>query len=225
MLNGANGYIYSVSFAAATTSTGVGGTALDTDSWYKFTAISTGTTHASVQNLKENDVTWNSTGVALTLSPGDKAQKMTITKLGFATDISDSESKEKFEQTVQTDDVKSYQVGSKPEVTGTVNGYFEYHSGSTATVVQRDILSKFRTVLRESTGHVLNRTSPDTDVFHSMLSLSEGTTDKYELWAYKPMIIDSLTLDKPMEGPINFSFNYTEDGSEKPNMFYKLTTN
>lgn len=224
-LNGANGYIYSMSFAAATTSTATGGTALTLDSWYKFSAISTGTSHAAIQALKVNDVVYNSTGLAITLSEGDQAQLASIAKLAFATDVSDSEGKEKFEQTVQTDDSKSYQVGTKPEVTGTINGYFLYHAGSTADVVQRNVLNKFRTILRESTASVLSRTAPSAGVFHSMLSLNEGTTEQYELWEYKPMIIDSLTMDKPLEGPVNFSFNYTENGSDRPNIFYKKTTN
>lgn len=224
--NGANGYLYSIEFAAATTCSSTGPTALDTDSWYKFTAVSTGSSDPSIKALKTKDVVYNSTAVGLTLSTGSgaKAQKMTITKIAFCTDLTDSESKEKFEETVQTDDVKAYQVGKKPEVTGTVNGYLLPHSGSTTDVVQRDLLNRFRVILRESTAGVIKRDAPSEDDFHMMMSYNEGTTDKYQVWAYKPSIIDSLTMDKGLEGPVTFNFNYTENGAERPNMFYILTT-
>jgi hypothetical protein len=225
--NGSNGYLYSMDFAAATTCSSSGPNALDTDAWYKFISVSTGSSDANIRALKENDLVYNSTALGLTLSTGVgvQAQKATITKIAFCTDLSDSETKEKFEQTVQTDDVKSYQVGTKPEVTGTINGYLLPHSGSTSDVVQRGLLNRFRVILRESTGASLKRDAPSEDDFHMLLSYNEGTTDKYQIWAYKPSIIDSLTMDKPMEGPVTFSFNYTENGSERPNMFYILTTN
>lgn len=222
--NGANGYLYSMSFAAATTSTGAPGTALDTNTWYKFTAISTGTTDPNVGVLKTNDLVYNSSGMGILLFEGDQAKKVTVSKIAFCTDVSDSESKEKFDETVQTHDVKAYQVGKKPEVTGSVNGYLLPHDGSTSDVVQRDLLNRFRVILRESTGNVLKRDAPSEDDFHMLISYNEGTTDEYKVWAYKPSIIDSLSMDKPMEGPVTFNFNYTENGAERPNMVYVKAT-
>lgn len=212
-LNGNTGYLYGISFAATTNSTG----ALATDTWFKITAISTGTGLPSGTEVE--DVFYNSTGLGVSLVSGDGTETATLTKLAFVTDISDSEAKEKFEETVQTDEVKSYQVGSKPEVTGTVNGYFLNDD-----TFQRTLLKKFRVVMMETSTGGLTRTEPDSSVFHTLLSLDESndSDDTYRIYSYKPMIIDSLTIDKPMEGPIPFSINYTEKGSEKPNTFYAL---
>lgn len=212
-LNGNTGYLYGISFAVASTSSG----ALDTDTWFKVTAVSTDSGLPS--NVEVNDVFYNSTGLSITQKAGDNTQKATLTKLAFVTDISDSESKEKFDQTVQTDEVKSYQVGSKPEVTGTVNGYF-LNDDST----QRDLLKKFRIVMIETTTGGVTRTEPNSEVFHTLLSLDESndSSDTYRIYSYKPMIIENLTADKPLEGPVPFTINYTEDGNEKPNTWYIL---
>lgn len=212
-LNGNTGYLYGISFATASTSSG----ALATDSWYKITAKSTSSGFPAGTEVE--DVFYNSTGLGVSQVAGDNSQKATLTKLAFVTDISDSESKEKFEETVQTDEVKSYQVGSKPEVTGTVNGYFLNDD-----TFQQTLLKKFRIVMIETTTGGLTRTEPDSTVFHTLLSLDESndSDDTYRIYSYKPMIIDSLTIDKPMEGPIPFTINYTEAGSEKPNTFLAL---
>lgn len=213
-LNGNTGYLYGITFAAVSTTTG----ALATDSWFKIAAKSTASSGFPA-NTEAEDVFYNSTGMAVSQATGDSSQKATLTKLAFVTDITDSEAKEKFEQTVQTDEVKSYQVGSKPEVTGSVSGYAFNND-----TFQRDLLKKFRIVMIETSTGGVTRTEPDSTVFHTLLSLDESndSDDTYRIYSYKPMIIDSLNIDKPMEGPIPFTFNYTEDGAEKPNTWYVL---
>ena len=212
-LNGNTGYLYGISWAAASTSAG----ALGTCEWFKIAAKSTSSGFPAGTEVE--DVFYNTTALGITQASGDNSQKATLTKLAFVTDISDSEAKEKFEQTVQTDEVKSYQVGSKPEVTGTVNGYLLNDDS-----YQQLLLKKFRIVMIETTTGGIDRTEPDSDVFHTLLSLDESndSDDTYRIYAYKPMIVDSLTMDKPMEGPIPFTINYTEDGAEKPNTFMAL---
>jgi hypothetical protein len=206
-LNGVNGYLYSVAFAAAATSSA----ALGTKTWFEISAISTDS--GLPGNLEVGDVFYNSTGVAASRKSGDQTKEATLTKLAFVTDVTESENKEKFEQTVQTDDAKSYQVGTKPEITGTVNGYFVDNNTQ-----QNTLLKKFRVVQAHTSSGGITRTSPDDDDFHAMISYSEDSDNTKEVWAYKPMIIESLTMDKPMEGPVTFNFNYTENGAEKPSV-------
>lgn len=206
-LNGVNGYLYGVSFAAAATSSG----SLPTKTWFEIAAISTDS--GLPANLVVGDVFYNSTDVAATRKSGDQTKQATLTKLAFVTDVTESETKEKFEQTVQTDSAKSFQVGTKPEITGTVNGYFIDNDTQ-----QNTLLKKFRVVQAHTSSGGITRTSPDSDDFHALLSYSEDSDNTKEVWAYKPMIIETLTVDKPMEGPVPFNFNYTEDGSENPSV-------
>lgn len=210
-LNGANGYLYGVAFAAQSTSTG----AITPGTWCKIDTIASSTPTGWPATLEVNDVVYASSAAALEAHSGDAYRAMTLTKLAFVTDITDSEAKEKFEETVQTDEVKSYQVGSKPEVTGTVNGYFIDNDS-----FQKTLLGKFKSVITETTTGGISKTEPDADVFHAVLSINESTNDDRQIWAYKPMDIDNLTFDKPMEGPVPFTFNYTEKGSEKPSILY-----
>jgi len=210
-LNGANGYLYSAALGANTTSTG----AITPGSFVKITAIAASTPTGWPATLEVNDVVYCSSAAAITAKSGDQYRTLTLTKLAFVTDVSDSESKEKFEDTVQTDEVKSFIVGSKPEVTGTVNGYFIDNDAT-----QKTILGKFKSIITETTTGGISKTEPNADTFHAVVSINESTNDDRQIWAYKPMIIESLTYDKPMEGPIPFSFNYSEVGSEKPSVLY-----
>lgn len=207
-LNGANGYLYSASLGAETTSTG----AITPGTWCKITAIAGAGFPAT---LEVNDVVYASSAAAITLATGDKYKAVTLSKLAFVTDITDSESKEKFEDTVQTDEVKSFIVGAKPEVSGSVTGFFIDND-----TVQKTLLGKFKSIITETTTGGISKIEPNADTFHSMLSICETTNEDRQIWAYKPMAIDSLEFDKTMEGPIPFSFNYSEVGSEKPSVLY-----
>jgi len=125
--------------------------------------------------------------------------------------------KEKFDETVQTDDVKSYQVSSKPEKTGTISGYWIDNDAK-----QQEILKKLDTVIEHTTTGGITRTSPETSIVRMFLSRVESTEDTAaaaEIWEHIPAIIEGMTADKPMEGPESFSFNYTARGSAKPNTY------
>jgi hypothetical protein len=212
-LRGVNGYLYGSTFAAVSTTSA----ALTANTWYKVVAVSTATS-GFPSGITVNDVIYNSTLVNITAVAGDKYQAITLTKLAFVTSVSNSNAKEKFEDTVQTDAIKSYQVGTKPEVTGTINGYFIIDD-----TMQDTILKKFKVFMSYSSTGAVTRTEPNAEDFHAFLSLSESTAEPYKMWEYKPMIIDSFTADKPMEGPVTFNFNYTENGGEKPS-FHKIPT-
>ena len=212
-LKGVNGYLYGTTFEAVSTST-----ALTGNTWYKVVSVSTGTSGLPT-GMTVNDVFYATTWANSTLASGDSVKAMVLTKLAFVTSVSNSNAKEKFDDTVQTDAIKSYQVGTKPEVTGTINGYFIVDD-----TMQDTVLKKFKVFMSyTSTGGTFSRSEPNADDFHSLLSLSESTAEPFELWEYKPMIIDSFTADKPMEGPVTFNFNYTENGGEKPS-FHKIPT-
>lgn len=210
-LRGVNGYLYGATFAAASSST-----ALTANAWYKVAAKSTSSGFPAT--VEVNDVFFNSTFIAAIVPAGaDRHQLATLTKLAFVTSVSNSNAKEKFDDTVQTDSIKSYQVGTKPEVSGSINGYFIVDD-----TMQDSIIKKFKVFMAySSTGGTITATDPNATDFHAFLSLSESTAEDYLLWEYKPMIIDGFTADKPMEGPITFNFNYTENGGERPS-FHKI---
>lgn len=214
-LNSANGYLYVATLAAATTSAG----SVDSGYWYRISGKSS--TGPLPTNLTTGDIFYQLTSaipVATTvaLTSNDAVQKITLTTLAFVTDVSMSISKEKFDETVQTDDVKSYQVSGKPEKTGTISGYWIDNDSH-----QQAILKRMDTVVEATTTGGVTRTSPQTSVVYLMLARDESTGNAAIVYEWLPCIIESLQSDKPMEGPQPFTFNYTAKGSEKPQTYIR----
>jgi hypothetical protein len=196
---------------------GDGATALPTEAYHKITSIkSSGTAWPATAEV--GDVIYNKP--ALTPETDDDCKPFTLTKLGFVTNVPQSGSKEKFEDTVQTDDAKSYEEGDKPELTGTIEGYF-LHPDSNVD----DILNRFFRVVSDDGAGTYTYEPTTTGTLHFFLGRNETTTvGEVEIMEYMPAIVDSLTIDKPMEGKQPFNLNYTIVGSEKPSMYKRTIT-
>ena len=52
----------------------------------------------------------------------------------------------------------------------------------------------------------------------------DPTVGEVQVWEYMPMTFDSLTSDKPMDGVLPFTANYTLDGSERPSVVQFVQT-
>jgi hypothetical protein len=152
---------------------------------------------------------------SIELGAGDSVCPIEIEKAAFVSNVPGGKSKEKFENTVQIDDDKSYVEGDKSEKTGTINGYF-----FVGTDQAKDILSRFYRIVDYS-GSAITFSAPKTGVIDFFLSRNETTeSGDTEVWEYMPSIIDSITVDKPMEGNQTLDFSYTGIGSERPSMHY-----
>jgi hypothetical protein len=179
--------------------------------WYKI--LAKGTSSALPVTSIAGDV-FRATS-ATTLASGDSVCLITLEKAAFVTNVPGGKSKEKFENTVQTDDDKSYVEGIHSEKTGTINGYF-----FVGTEQVQKILSRFYRVVKYS-GATISFSSPQVGVIDFFLSRNETTeAGDTEVWEYMPAIIDSITVDKPMDGNQTLDFSYTGIGSERPSMHY-----
>ena len=212
-LEGNSGYLYIGSLASTETTAAP----LTSGTWYKVMGVSS-TGGALPTNLTSGDVFKQMSGLPVStdavFTSNDAVKAFSLSTAAFVTDVPSNASKEKFEDTVQTDDVRSYQVSSKTENTGTINGYWINNDSD-----QRTFMKKFRTVMEHTTTGGITKTSPQTSVIHTFLSRDESTASDKQIWEYKPMILDSYNSDKPMEGPQTFTVNYTEDGKEHPNTY------
>lgn len=212
-LSGNDGYFYVASLSSGETTA----PALTSGSWYKITGKAA-TGSALPANLSSGDVfrqiTLNIPVTTGAFSSNDAVRKLTLTKAAFVTDVPLSASREKFDDTVQTDEVKSYQVSSKPEVTGTINGFWLLEDAD-----QLSFVNQFATVMEATTTGGITKTTPQTATVHTFLSRMESTAAAKQIWEYMPLITDSYNADKPMEGPQTFSVNYTLDGKERPNTY------
>ena len=209
-LNSANGKLYVCSLGTATTSAG----AISSGNWYRISGKSS--TGPLPANLTTGYLFYQKTAtiptvVATAMTSNDAVQPVTMTTAAFITDVSMSLSKEKFDETVQTDAVKSYQVSGKPEKSGTIGGYWIDNDSK-----QQEVLKKMDAVVEQTTTGGITKSAPGTSVVYLMLSRDESTGNGSVYWEWIPSIVDGLQSDKPMEGPESFSFNYTARGSEQP---------
>lgn len=155
-----------------------------------------------------------------TLVSGDKVIPVTAVKLGFARDDEDSASREKFDNTVQIDAVKSFDLGKSAEKSGSISGYYDTDSDA-----QKRIENHFDEIFEDDGAGVITKNDVISDIFHILTSRRETTeVGEVEIWDYKPSIVDSLSRKKPMDGAQEFSFNYTVDGKQKPFTYRRIVT-
>jgi hypothetical protein len=214
-LSGTRNYLWIA--ALGTEVVGDGTTALATEGFYKITAVASSGS-AWPTNAVVGDVVYNGTGGgAITPAVGDDAKPMTLTKIAWVTDIPNSASKEKFEDTVQIDDARSYEEGDKPEISGSWNGYFFSDDADALTVLKR-----FFTVTEDDGAGSITISNPTTGVIHTFLGRNETTTSgEKNIMQYLPVILDNWQGDKPMQGKQTFTCNYTAVGSERPAFYIR----
>jgi hypothetical protein len=210
-LGGAKNYLY-IGTRGAEVTTG----ALVIGTWYKITAKA-----ASASALPATSVVGDvfKLPAALTLVAGDKVVPFTLEKLAFVTNVPNSSSKEKFENTVQIDDVKSYVEGDKSEKSGTINGYFVVPD-DTVKLIQR----RFNRVVAYDAG-TITYNDVAVGVLDFVLGRNEtAVVGDVEVFEYMPSIVESLEMEKPMEGNQTFNFGYSVVGSERPSIHYRPIT-
>ncbi|MDR1903075.1 MAG: hypothetical protein LBQ88_12450 [Treponema sp.] len=212
-LSGQKNYLY---FATRGPNVTTGSLTLATtlqNGWYKI--ISKGASSTFPASAVAGDVIY--AAKSYTLATGDVVQKFTLDAAAFVTNVPGGKSKEKYENTVQLDDDKSYVEGDKSEKTGTINGYFI--SGVDQV---KQILSRFyRTVEYDADTGAATYSGIKTGVIDFFLMRNSVNSSGEEMIVeYMPAIIDSITVDKPMEGNQTLDFAYTGIGSERPSMQY-----
>lgn len=208
---GTKNYLYLGTLGVEVTTVG----ALTGEKFFKITAKAAASAFPATSEV--NDVVYNKP--AITIVSGDKAKPVTLTKLGFVSNVPQGASKEKYENTVQTDPAKSYEEGDKPEITGNIDGYF------TDDVVADQILGRFFKLVDDNGAGVRTYAPLAVGTLHFFLGRKETTTvGQVEVMEYMPAIIDSLTVDKPMNGPQTFNFAYTVIGGEMPSITRRTIT-
>jgi hypothetical protein len=158
----------------------------------------------------------------VTLQTGDAVVPITREKIAFVTNVPHSGAKSKHENTTQQDTVKSFAEGKRAELTGSVEGYF---LDADESGLQDELLSRFKPVTTDDGAGGITVLKSDGKPLHFFLSRYESAeVGKQEVTDYLPVITESITLDKPLEGNQVFTFNYTVVGSEKPTTYRRTIT-
>jgi hypothetical protein len=194
------------------------GTELPLEGFYK--VVSKGASSGLPAGLGVKDVFFNKP--AVTLQTGDVVVPITRERIAFVTNVPHSASKSKHENTTQQDTVKSFAEGKRAELTGSVEGYF---LDADASGLQDELLSRFKPVTIDDGAGGITVLKSDGKPLHFFLSRYESEeVGKQEVTDYLPVITESITLDKPLEGNQVFTFNYTVVGSEKPTTYRRTIT-
>jgi hypothetical protein len=193
--------------------------------WYKITgkASSSSGLPATSQIGDVVYATVSGAGI-ITLVLGDKVKLVSLTKVAFVTNVPSSAQKDKDEMTTQIDVAKTFSERDKPALSGSMDGYFiapevTADLSDQSQILADNIIGRFYRMVEDAgtgkAGIVYSDIKIGTIDF--FLGRNETTTvGEYEIMEYLPSIIDGLTVDKPMEGPQNFNFTYTVQGSEMP---------
>lgn len=180
-----------------------------------FKVVSKGAASGLPAGLGVRDVFFNKP--AVTLQIGDVVAPVTLDKVAFVTNVPHSASKSKNENTTQLDSVKSFAEGKRAELTGSVEGYF---LDVDELGLQEELISRFKPVTKDDGAGNISILKSDGKPLHFFLSRYETTeVGKEEVMDYLPVITESITLDKPLEGNQVFNFNYTVVGAEKPTTY------
>jgi hypothetical protein len=172
------------------------------------------------RKLKAGDVVYLYAGQ--TLATGDAVIPFTLSLIGFVTDVSNSRSGNKTDITTQENldsGVREFTVSPFSEGSGTINGMVETDSEQ-----QRNLLNQFAKIaeVTENNGTATVTILPAKQRKQEYM-LSRRETDvagETAMWEYFPITVDSLNMDKPMDGAQNFNFNYTLDGGRNPCVIY-----
>lgn len=193
--------------------------------WYKITAKASSSSGLPTTSQVGDVVYATASGAGIiTLVSGDKVKLFSLTKVAFVTNVPNSAQKDKDEMTTQVDVAKSYSERDKPALSGSMEGYFlapeiAADLSDQSQILADGILGRFFRVVEDAGTGKAGITYGDVRIgtLDFFLGRNETTTvGEYEIMEYLPSIIDSLTVDKPMDGPQNFNFAYTVQGLEMP---------
>ena len=136
-------------------------------------------------------------------------------------DVSNSRNGNKTDITTQENvesGVREYTVSPFTEGSGTINGMVE-----TDSPAQRTLLNQFSLIAEDDGEHVTVYPAKQRKQEFMLSRRETETVGETAMWEYFPITVDSLTMDKPLDGAQNFNFNYSLDGGSNPGViFYKV---
>lgn len=216
-LQGEQGYLYYGTLGSEVTGS-VEGVALTGEGYFKILAKGEASGLPGAKGVK--DIVYNKP--VISLQDGDIAVPVTIEKVAFVTNVPHSGTKGKNENTTQIDEVKNFAEAARAELSGSIEGYF---LDADESGLQDELLSRFKPITKDDGAGSVTVLKSDNKPLHFFMSRLESTeVGKQEVFEYMPLITDSITLDKPMEGNQVFTFNYTIAGSEKPTLYRRTIT-
>lgn len=152
------------------------------------------------------------------LADGDKVTKLNLTLVGFVKDVSSSRQGSTYDVSTQENlesGVREYIIGAFSEGSGTINGTFETDSDA-----QRELLNQFAEITVDDGSNITRLPAQQKSQDYMMSRRETETAGETAVWEHFPVTVESITVDKPLDGEQNFNFNYKLDGGNYPGVIY-----
>ena len=220
---GKDGKLYKI--AEGTAITGGANVTLTASGFYRIKSIASSdsslptpdTSKAGYRAIKPGDVVWLWKNQAL--ATGDAVFPLTLTLISFVTDVSNSRNGNKTDITTQENvevGIREYTVSPFSEGSGTINGMVDVDSEA-----QKELLNQFSAITEEDdSGHITVYKAKQSKQDYMLSRRETETVGEIAMWEHFPVTVDSLTMDKPLDGAQNFNFNYSLDGGNNPGVIY-----
>ena len=175
------------------------------------------TSKAGYRAIKPGDIVWLWKNQPL--ADGDAVYPLTLTLISFVTDVSNSRNGNKTDITTQENvevGIREYTVSPFSEGSGTINGMVDVDSEA-----QKELLNQFSAITEEDdVGHITVYKATQRKQDYMLSRRETDTVGEIAMWEHFPVTVDSLTMDKPLDGAQNFNFNYSLDGGNNPGVIY-----
>lgn len=220
---GKDGKLYKIAEGEAVT--GGESVTLTSSGFYKIKSVASSssslpapdTSKSGYRALKPGDYVWLWKGQ--TLAAGDAVIPLTLTLISFVTDVSNSRNGNKTDITTQENvevGIREYTVSPFSEGSGTINGMVDVDSEA-----QKELLNQFSAITEEDDdGHITVYKATQRKQDYMLSRRETETVGEIAMWEHFPVTVDSLTMDKPLDGAQNFNFNYSLDGGNNPGVIY-----
>ncbi|WP_147615878.1 hypothetical protein [Treponema pectinovorum] len=219
---GKDGKLYAITEKAAIE--GDGSTSLTASGFYKIKGIAqTGSklpqpdsSISGAKGLKAGQVVHLWKGQRL--AAGDSLIPLELTLVSFVKDISNSRNGTTYDVSTQENlesGVREFITGAFTEGSGTINGTFETESEG-----QRILLNQFAELSIDDGTHITRLPAKSSKIDYMMSRRETEIVGETAVWEHFPVTVESITMDKPLDGEQNFNFNYKIDGGNHPGLIY-----
>lgn len=221
--SGKDGKLYKITEGEAVT--GGESVTLTSSGFYRIKSIASSgsslptpdTSKSGYRKIRPGDYVWLWKGQAL--AAGDAVIPLSLTLISFVTDVSNSRNGNKTDITTQENvesGIREYAVSPFSEGSGTINGMVDVDSEA-----QKELLNQFSAITEEDDdGHITVYKATQRKQDYMLSRRETETVGEIAMWEHFPIVVDSLTLDKPLDGAQNFNFNYSLDGGNNPGVIY-----
>lgn len=166
--------------------------------------------------VKHGDVVHLWKGQAL--ATGDAVIPLELTLISFVKDVSNSKQGSSVDVSTQENldsGVREYITGAFTDASGTINGTVETDSDA-----QRELLNQFTIITIDDGTNLAVYPAKETKQDYMLSRRETNTVGETAVWEHFPVTVESIQMDKPLDGEQNFNFTYKVDGGNHPGTIY-----